>query len=123
MKTLEEYENKFPLNLKNNLNTIFEEILKLPSFKNDIIIQRKKFSFYSDKKILAPQLSVEEVQDFFINNTKFNTDKTKIGNLQENIIVLWRNYSNFLLNGMNITLEFQENKKWENFRLVAVQTG
>jgi len=123
LKTLEEYENKFPLNLKNNLNTIFEEILKLPSFKNDIIIQRKKFSFYSDKKILAPQLSVEEVQDFFINNTKFNTDKTKIGNLQENIIVLWRNYSNFLLNGMNITLEFQENKKWENFRLVAVQTG
>jgi len=124
LKTLENYEKQYPLDLKKNLTNIYEEIQKLPKFANDIRISKKEISFYLDKKIQTPELLLEDLKEFFSKlNSKLNLDKNQIRFLFDKNIILWIDYSDLLLIEFSKFFEFKESEAWKNIKQVNESAG
>jgi len=115
LKTLEDFEKKYPLSLNKNLTKVYEDIQKLPKFRNNILSHKNQISYYSNKMYQAPELTLNGINEFlFTLNSKFNLEKTQIPNYEKDKMILWAdNIDSFLKSNGNV-IEFKENPSWKN---------
>ena len=115
LKTLEDFEKKYPLSLNKNLTKVYEDIQKLPKFRNNILSHKNQISYYSNKMYQAHELTLNGINEFlFTLNSKFNLEKTQIPNYEKDKMILWAdNIDSFLKSNGNV-IEFKENPSWKN---------